>query len=734
MKKKVFAKKVLCMMLAAACVFQATGCGNGGKSASSDNSKDYVYVPEYQTIEGMEDVGSMVMNGDTAYFVSGKYNEETEEYKQEIQSIKIGETQTKVLPIEIPAESYVNNLSVDGEGNLLTVMNTYENEENIYLLKRYSVDGTELMSTDITGLGEGMEYFYVQYVATDGEGNIYVANGEQDIWILDKDGKQKSHLTCENWIISLMALPNGKAAVSYWGNEGDVVLAEIDAASSSFGKNYQNVPEAYSGFKKASDTTILLSSGNSVFEYDITTETSEELLNWINCDINGDNISEVIMLEDGRLLAVSRDYSQDEEKTEFIFLTRKDASEVEQKTTITLGAMYIDSRVKESVINFNKTNEKYRIEVKEYGNDDWEAGMTQLNTEIISGNGPDIIDLSMGNADLYIAKGILEDLTPYVEADLNREDYVESVFNAYSSGDKMYGIVSAFTLMTVIGKTSDVGEEQGWTIDDVMALMESKPEGTELFSYCSKDSILYYMCNMSLDSFINWETGECNFNDGYFEKVLEFANRFPKEVEYNEDDESTPSKIQSGKLLLMEVGLSDIQSYQMYSAMYGEPITFIGFPSNGGNGSYINPMGGLAINAKAEHKDGAWEFLKSFLSEEYQMESVEWDFPVMRSALEAQFEEDMTPEYIELNGEKVEEPKTSWGYDDFNVDIYAAKQEDVDALNTLINNTTQVITNNEEISNIITEEAAAFFEGQKTAKDVADIVQSRVNIYVNENR
>ena len=285
-----------------------------------------------------------------------------------------------------------------------------------------------------------------------------------------------------------------------------------------------------------------------------------------------------------------------------------------------------------------------------------------------------------------------------------------------------------------MGKTSDVGEKQGWTIDDVMSLMENKPEGTELFSYCSKETMLYYLCNLSLDSFINWETGECKFDDGYFEKILEFSNQFPKEIEYSEEDESVPSKIQSGKLILQEIGISDMQSYQMYSMMFGEPTTFIGFPSNEGNGSYISTSNAIGINAKSENKEGAWEFVKTFIEEDYQMNSIEWNFPVLRKALDAQFEEAMTPEYMEVDGEKVEQPKTSWGWDDFEAEIYAAKQEEVDAVKALIESADGVITNIDEISTIITEEAAAYFEGQKSAKDVADVVQSRVKIYVNENR
>jgi len=41
--------------------------------------------------------------------------------------------------------------------------------------------------------------------------------------------------------------------------------------------------------------------------------------------------------------------------------------------------------------------------------------------------------------------------------------------------------------------------------------------------------------------------------------------------------------------------------------------------------------------------------------------------------------------------------------------------------------------NDEEIYGIISEETGAFFHGQKSAKEVADIIQNRVSIYLSEN-
>ena len=106
-----------------------------------------------------------------------------------------------------------------------------------------------------------------------------------------------------------------------------------------------------------------------------------------------------------------------------------------------------------------------------------------------------------------------------------------------------------------------------------------------------------------------------------------------------------------------------------------------------------------------------------------------------KSALEKQFEADMTPEYYEdENGNQVEQMKTSWGYDDFNIDIYAAKPEEIEAVRQIIASAERTAGSvNEELVNIITEETAPFFKGQKSAKDTAEIIQNRISIYVKEN-
>ena len=362
-----------------------------------------------------------------------------------------------------------------------------------------------------------------------------------------------------------------------------------------------------------------------------------------------------------------------------------------------------------------------------------------MNADIVSGKCPDIIDLSSNNMNSYIAKGVVEDLYPFMEKDpeINREDYLENVLRAYENDGKLYALPSDFYISTIMAKVSDVGDKQRITLDEIMELAKSMPEGTELFQYASKSSILNNILRMNKDVFVDWNTGECKFNGEEFIKALEFANTFPKEVDWEAERPSVPTMIREGKLILMDVMISSVQEYQMYKGMFGEPVTFIGYPTWMESGSYIASSGSLlAMSSKSSYQDGVWQFIREGITKETQESESDYGygFPVMKSALEKKFLEDMEEEYYEGPEGKVKEPKTTWGYDDFQIEIYAATQEEVAAVRELIETVETSYQYDTQLNTIIEEETAAFFEGQKSAKDVADIIQSRVQIYINENR
>ena len=76
-----------------------------------------------------------------------------------------------------------------------------------------------------------------------------------------------------------------------------------------------------------------------------------------------------------------------------------------------------------------------------------------------------------------------------------------------------------------------------------------------------------------------------------------------------------------------------------------------------------------------------------------------------------------------------------WSWGEFDIEIQPATQADVDQVKDLVYNTTAVAgAVSDDITNIITEEAAAYFSGQKSAEDVAGIIQSRMQVYLSETK
>ena len=66
------------------------------------------------------------------------------------------------------------------------------------------------------------------------------------------------------------------------------------------------------------------------------------------------------------------------------------------------------------------------------------------------------------------------------------------------------------------------------------------------------------------------------------------------------------------------------------------------------------------------------------------------------------------------------------------VNFYALSKAEADDITSIINATTNVFQNDENITKIVSDGAAAYFTGAKSADEVAKLIQSQVSIYINE--
>ncbi|MDE5992057.1 MAG: extracellular solute-binding protein, partial [Oscillospiraceae bacterium] len=267
------------------------------------------------------------------------------------------------------------------------------------------------------------------------------------------------------------------------------------------------------------------------------------------------------------------------------------------------------------------------------------------------------------------------------------------------------------------------------------------PDCTPFNSLVDKKYVLELFINSGYESYIDMETGRCSFDSGEFIRLLEFCNRFPDEVPENAymdynfyTDDLT--RLRSGERLFyltQVIRCSDIRYFE--KGYFNDAVTFKGYPSNSGNGSSIQGEKSFAITAKAANPDGAWQFVRYFLGEEYQDMCVNANYlPVRVSSLEKQAEIcKERPYFIDPFGEKQYYDNTFFnGFTEENIGVNT--DEDNEKILDFIRSVDSVYHNDKYIKVIVQEEAGAYFAGQKSAEEVAQTIQNRVQNYLDENR
>ena len=131
------------------------------------------------------------------------------------------------------------------------------------------------------------------------------------------------------------------------------------------------------------------------------------------------------------------------------------------------------------------------------------------------------------------------------------------------------------------------------------------------------------------------------------------------------------------------------------------------------NGSMFSPDLCFAISGASEHKDAAWQLVRSCLSEEHQS-ALSGGFPASAQALDALIDDAVA------NGVHYYEYE------------YELDEADAAKLRGLISETQTAQDAYPAVLNIMAEDAAQFFAGQITAEQAAAYTQDRVSIWLAE--
>ena len=782
-----------------------SACGSRGKNEKqeSETNKNAVFREENDVFAlGEGDISQFIVVGDRIYVEQYEYSgnlsmereeavtevsdfaaleenveEDTEGVSEEVtEEDAEEETMESIIPqdMEMGADTMasirkITGLSMDGEvksqfrqkmeQNCGTGNFTADSEGNIYsILYQYATyegndttDKVFLVANDANGaekwklhlnenIAEG-EYFFVNALHCDDKNQILV-DTLRGVEVYDKEGKPVKLIERQQGSESrLFKIRDNKfALVSSDGSTAGIQT--LDVQSGILGEKI-TLPFYYYRYQISNGKVydLYLTDDYGVYGYNLGDLEITKIMDYISSDFSYGSLSQTGFADEKTFFAVY--YGEAPVMAKF---TKVPPEEVVDKIEIIVGCYYLDGKVKQKLIEFNKKNQGYRLNILDYSvydtMNDYTQGLTRLNTDIISGKVPDVMLLNTQMPfESYVSKGIFADLNSFLEKDeeIKKEDLLSNILSALSSEDGLYKIAPSFTVTTFVGKTADVGPKPGWTMEQALEVLKSKPEGTQLLSEMTGSNFLYYANWICGEQYVNWNTGKCYFDSEGFIQVLEFAKTLPKEIDYSTvtDEESYWQEMElqyrNGKTLLNVQYLSSFRDYNYTKqAVFGEDITLVGFPTDQGMGAGINFNTPMAISALSKHQDIAWDFVKTFLSAEYQ-DSLEYDFPIRLDSLKKLEEKAWEkPYYLDEQGNKQE-------YDDYfylngvEIPVEPMTPQDTAKVMEYLQSVDSQCVYNETLNNIIMEETAGFFEGQKTAQEVAKIIQSRAKIYVSEN-
>ena len=450
------------------------------------------------------------------------------------------------------------------------------------------------------------------------------------------------------------------------------------------------------GMGKAEDGTLLLISGVYLLRPDFEAGKLTAILHLAdNANTSVNNYRSVLETEHGFFA-----WNSDVEAACF-YEKLPEGETLEDPTVITLFAGTGSYDIEIAAANFQKLYPQYRIDITAAESDE----QTELAlTELGAGKGYDmylLYDTQWAQLDDAV---FFEDLTRWMEADSAKplERIRPSVLRQAQKNGGVYRLPVDYTILTYAADPELLSDNTPETV-----LRACEQDGIELYPFAFITDYSSQMAKRCAMDYVDAAQGTCNFQCDSFYAQLALLRRQQEALDTlpkNLDVAATCD----GLLYYYVILSADSIVYQPGRYAYPElkQYVYYAYPSDYNSGCQLDFNSLLSINTKSEQKAGAWAFLSYLLSESYQ-QSMNY-LPVSDMVLQEQFAQLLAQEKI--------------------------TQEDIDTFYALVDHAQKPDYPTEPIEKIIQEEMAAYIDGAIEEKTTAERIQSRVSLYLMEQK
>jgi len=662
-----------------------------------------------------------------------------------------GEYANFVLIDPVNEDAAVKFVWYDSQGNLIII----EELDYVYTLSKFTESGELLFSVELGDI-IGSSKIMAMVIGSDAD-NIYIADNDNKVTVFSPDGKMLWQTTAENEAINIVSA-HGKTPIlkMYDAYTSAVRYQYIDVES----EKLTDIEMPHKGMYFFVHSNIAYGEGydyyhaseSGVYGYDIASNTLTKVLDWVNSDLIFSQMRMITVISPETIFYGELDLSDYRYRTSMLKHIPND--QLPDKTYISIGCItgINDEYLTKVIAEFNRKSTEYRLTLTNFFPRDGVSTEShlRLNNAIASGNAPDLLYINHNIPMLtYTKNGLFADINDYLtDEPVLSANLLPFVTESAEINGVLPQMITKFRVQTLMAKTKNFVGKTGWSIGNTLGMYKSLPNGVTLTYELSRNFLNDYVIDNIVSECIDYTNGTSDFNKQGFRDYIELYGLLPEYFDYrsagdyNEFTKENIAKCRNDEMILgAKSTICNVLTYmnEIRLNFRDENSTVIGFPTMDGNksGDYIE-ANGFAILNTSKNKDGAWEFIKHCLSDEFTTRSSSL-FVMLptRSSLriyndwyegQYQYYTDLTLEADTMSSISNFDYETIYGPGILELidDEWSAE------FTSYIEKIDNYVYKDIDVVNIINDELSTYVNTTKSIDDTIKAIQSRVSIYMSE--
>ena len=486
-----------------------------------------------------------------------------------------------------------------------------------------------------------------------------------------------------------------------------------------------------------------------LYGYNIEENLSTQVLDWINSDINMNNIKSFTVISPEKMVMITNIGAE----SSMFLLNKISDDQLPQKEIIKLGliANYDDRYLNELITSFNKYSQDYRIQLINYYSEEFGIESYQkFNTAIAAGNTPDLLYMNGYFPQLnYINKNMFVDLDPYLDSVPEiKDNLLPFVTENTRIKNKLTQLITNFRTQSLVTRSENIKDGKYLSIEKLLEIYKSLPYDVLLYPDSEKAYLQAGIIMFMIPECVDYDNGTCDFNLPEMKTFLEMLKLLSDKPSTKTNDIDgiidLINRTRNGEFYFYNATIYDYQSYIVYTKKTFMPDeSYVsGYPTMSGKkrGDWIISYGFSILNS-SDKKDIAWEFIKYSLSENFYKNqnnkyytipikgSIEYELSgATRNGREFTYINTTTNPLFGIyafNTNVVDEKTHGQG-------IFYNTEDLVNEYMTYLETLNNYVYNDDNIANIMNEEISTYLNSTKTVDDTIKAIQSRVSIYMSE--